>query len=460
MNLNFRDETTSETKWNLQEIKFDDKECESPQEEEVDIGPSAIAGTKEKWSGWRSRHCRRRILHLCFGLGLIAASVVIIVVVAVSKSPSIMDRTDGTDSDDDDSSSVFQGSKQIGSFKCFESRSKLFQTIDQYLEKESAADTILSSYGPIRDWCVGGISNFSHLFDVSRQPAALTFNEPLTNWDVSNAQDMAAMFHSAADFDQDLSTWNVSKVKNMEKMFYGASSFDCAGKSLKAWDTSKVETMKLMFYAAQSFVGQGLSNWAVGNVRDMEGTFMRASSFDADLNWRTSKVHTMYGMFEHATRFNKTLNFDTGSVQDMRWMFNGAVNFQGRGIDAWNTTHVVHFLGMFYETSSLNVDLSSWNTHKATSMAYMFAKSAFNGDISGWKLNHLAEGQSMFQNASRFSQNLCSWGSSLLGKPVDLVDMFEGAIHCPSQETPIFNGTDMPGPFCFECSNQSEYTGK
>ena len=66
---------------------------------------------------------------------------------------------------------------------------------------------------------------------------------------------------NASSFDQDLSNWNVSNVINMESMFRGASNFN---QSLNNWDVSNVTDMSGMFMNAESY-NQDLSSWDVSN---------------------------------------------------------------------------------------------------------------------------------------------------------------------------------------------------
>ena len=52
---------------------------------------------------------------------------------------------------------------------------------------------------------------------------AISFNQPIGNWDVSSVTDMSSMFYNASSFDQPLGNWNVSNVILMENMFYGVT---------------------------------------------------------------------------------------------------------------------------------------------------------------------------------------------------------------------------------------------
>ena len=69
-------------------------------------------------------------------------------------------------------------------------------------------------------------------------------NIDISQWDVSNVENMRCMFHMCINFNCDLSYWDVSNVKDMRVMFAECKKFDC-----------------------------DLSNWNVSNVRDMDNMF-------------------------------------------------------------------------------------------------------------------------------------------------------------------------------------------
>ena len=66
---------------------------------------------------------------------------------------------------------------------------------------------------------------------------AVSFNQPLNNWNVSNVTDMRRMFCAAESFNQPLNNWNVSNVEDMEGMFAVAQSFN---QPLNNWNVSNV----------------------------------------------------------------------------------------------------------------------------------------------------------------------------------------------------------------------------
>ena len=61
---------------------------------------------------------------------------------------------------------------------------------------------------------------------------ALAFNGDVTNFNVSSAYGLGAMFQNAQAFDQDISGWDVSNVVITEDMFNGAELFR---QNLCAW---------------------------------------------------------------------------------------------------------------------------------------------------------------------------------------------------------------------------------
>merc|ERR1712032_1205490 len=115
---------------------------------------------------------------------------------------------------------------------------------------------------------------------------------------VSRVIDMQVMFADTFSFNQDLSNWDVSSITNMEVMFSDAKSFN---QDLSNWDVSRVTNMGAMFSAAKSF-NQDLSNWDVSRVADMQSMFLEASFFQQTLcgaAWVNSKASKV-DMFTHS----------------------------------------------------------------------------------------------------------------------------------------------------------------
>jgi surface protein len=94
---------------------------------------------------------------------------------------------------------------------------------------------------------------------------AISFNQPIGNWDISGVSDLSSMFSGASSFNQSLENWDVSGVTDMDYMFYEASAFN---QPLENWDVSGVTSMRYMFGGASSFK-QPINNWDVSSVETM-----------------------------------------------------------------------------------------------------------------------------------------------------------------------------------------------
>ena len=67
------------------------------------------------------------------------------------------------------------------------------------------------------------------------------------------------MFWGCSKFNCDISNWDVSNVEDMIGMFQNCQNF--TGKGLEKWDVSNVKNMFSMFDYCENFTGKGLENW-------------------------------------------------------------------------------------------------------------------------------------------------------------------------------------------------------
>ena len=176
------------------------------------------------------------------------------------------------------------------------------------------------------------------LINVIRE---LVFEKGETNLnciDTSNITDMSDLFakiDKASKVNFDVSEWNVSNVENMNLMFSGCINFDCY---LSNWNVSKVNNMQSMFGGCEKFEGKGIENWNVSNVKDMSAMFVRCYKLDCDLSsWNVSNVKDMNSMFYNCKNFDCDLsNWDVSNVKDIANMFLNCEKFEGVGLDKWN----------------------------------------------------------------------------------------------------------------------------
>jgi hypothetical protein len=195
--------------------------------------------------------------------------------------------------------------KKPTALTCFTNRMDLVAAVDEYLLDNGPNTLVAQTYGwPIGTWCVSPVKSFRAVFSASRNPAASTFNENLSHWDVSNATSTQSMFEGSA-IDQDFSSWNTSAVKSMNSMFSDTQFF--RGQGLSKWDTRSVTDMSFMFSHAMS-LREDISLWNVSSVKSTWGMFQFASSFNHDLSpWTLSGLVSMDLMFHSAKSFRHDL---------------------------------------------------------------------------------------------------------------------------------------------------------
>jgi len=144
--------------------------------------------------------------------------------------------------------------------------------VNKYCTNPDSIDE--GKYGIINEWDVSQVTSMKALFrDFS------SCNPPIQDWNVTNVQHFGAMFDGTS-FDQDISQWDVSRGTEFWGMFYNATSFD---QDISQWDVSRGTIFDSMFYRATSF-NQDIANWDVCQGTNFENMFNEATSFDQDLS--------------------------------------------------------------------------------------------------------------------------------------------------------------------------------
>ena len=137
---------------------------------------------------------------------------------------------------------------------------------------------------------------------------------------------------------------------------------------------------------------------------------------------------------------DKLLSLDQwGDIRwsDMTYMFRGAKNMQYLAADApdlssrpsvagmfyktyfdgdlsgWDVSPLTSTKQMFYRAYGFDGDISGWDVSGVTDMTYMFfGASAFNGDISGWDVSSVEHMTQMFMSADSFNGDISGWDVS------------------------------------------------
>jgi len=126
------------------------------------------------------------------------------------------------------------------------------------------------------------------------------------------------------------------------------------------------------------------------------------------------------------TSFNSDISsWDTSSVTDMYRMFGGATAFN-QDIGSWDTSSVTDMSYMFSNATSFNQDIGSWDTSSVVNMTTMFSDAtSFNQDINSWNISSLTRMRYMFSDATSFNQDIGSWDTSSV---TDMEGVFWDAI--------------------------------
>ena len=121
----------------------------------------------------------------------------------------------------------------------------------------------------------------------------------------------------------------------------------------------------------------------------------------------------MRSMFFQASSFNQPLDsWDVFSLTEMIFMFLQASSFN-QPLDSWDVSSVTTVRSMFHQASSFNQPLDSWDVSSVTDMGFMFYQaSSFNQPLDSWDVSSVTDMGSMFYQASSFNQPLNSWDVS------------------------------------------------
>ena len=154
----------------------------------------------------------------------------------------------------------------------------------------------------------------------------------------------------------------------------------------------------------------GTARWTTMRAAFQGASNMRYRATDApDL----SRVTNASYMFYEASSFNGDISsWDVSSVTNMYHMFYGARSFN-QPLDPWDVSSVTDMRNMFSHADAFNQPLDSWDVSSVTNMYGMFYSIPnFNGDVSSWDVSSVTNMYAMFSGASSFNQPLDSWDMS------------------------------------------------
>lgn len=276
---------------------------------------------------------------------------------------------------------------------------------------------------------VPDLSNATSLKKTFYASPLISNYERISNWDVSNIEDMSQLFSETA-FNIDISNWDVGNVKTTYAMFLNTTFNQDIGN----WDTSNIESMRQMFMYTP--FNQDIGDWDVSKVKNF-GQMFTHTPFNRDISgWDMSSATRTESMFD-SSPFNQDIsgwNFE--NLEDSAFMFDKAANFN-QDISSWNMAKVKYAQGMFRDAVSFNQDLSNWNTENLVIAQQMFKGAiSFDQNIGSWNIEKVTNMDGMFAGVTLSSSNydniLNSWSLQNIQSSVE----FDGgdSQYCQSQE--------------------------
>ena len=239
--------------------------------------------------------------------------------------------------------------------------------------------------GDISYWNVSRGKNFGNFVNGYTNVAPYgAFNQDITNWDMSNAEDISYMFFSQPYFNQEIGKWNITNKVTTAAGIVGQFNlpgiFTNAGTdSINNWDVSNVTNFQSIFQL-QPLFNCYIGDWNTGNVTNMFyaiGTNppIPAGIFNQDIsNWDMSKVTDMRSMLAGQPLFNQEIGkWNLGNVITASFALSsdspGAfTNLGSSSINNWNLTKATTLRGIFERCTSFNQPINNWSLPLVTDM--------------------------------------------------------------------------------------------
>ena len=133
----------------------------------------------------------------------------------------------------------------------------------------------------------------------------------------------------------------------------------------------------------------------------------------------TSGITEMDNLFYEVSSFNADISsWDVSNVTVMSYMLLGCESFN-QDLSFWDVSNVTRMDYMFTQTN-FNQDISGWDVSNVTTMDLMFFDTPFNQPLNAWDVSSVINMNSMFSRASNFNQDISSWDVSGNGEFGDM----------------------------------------
>lgn len=199
----------------------------------------------------------------------------------------------------------------------------------------------------------------------------------LSNWDVSNIENMNAMFEGCKGLQSiDFTGWKPQKLKTLYKTFYECLSLKTL--DMGSWDLSNVVSMASTFRYCQNLSMLDVSKWNVANVTNFSDCFrmcIRLGNLTVK-NWNVGKATTFDHMFSGCRKVAEleVADWDMQNACSVRSMFEDCKYIQQLDLSRWDTSNVEYFDRLCLNCIRLiSLDINNLNLSSALSCEHLVA---------------------------------------------------------------------------------------
>jgi len=183
---------------------------------------------------------------------------------------------------------------------------------------------------------------------------------------------------------------------------------------IEDWTFSKrVKDMSYLFFDASPTFNPNLEKWNVRHVENMTSMFSFNAQFEGIglQHWNTSALASADDMFLTCPNFDADLDeWNVSNLVSASNMF-GACHSFNQSLAKWDTSKLRDATHMFLSCYALDsLDVSKWNVARLARAQGMFKDCVLaNPDVSKWKPRSLVYAHEMFRNCKRFDASLAAW---------------------------------------------------
>lgn len=319
-------------------------------------------------------------------------------------------------------------------------------------------NTGITGQGLVESFSMDGVQLVNNMFSGCSQ-----LNCNLFHWNTSHIADAASLFLNCAQFQGDgIDRWDTFSMTNMSNMFYGCSQFNqylYPGQNIYKWNTGSVNTMASLFSNCYTFQGNGVHLWDTQRVINTSYMFYNCVQLQihvapgANNIWNTGNLVYANNMFESCIQFdgNGLQMWDTRSLTNMNYMFYNCSNLipdldlspgnnntnKGSNPYIWNTSNVTTMISTFSFCIPFQGNgIQLWNTSKVTNMNGMLSGCNLSAelDLSNWDTSQVTDMVALFVNNTLWKGNgIALWNTANV---TNMSYMFTGCASMDADLTP------------------------